>query len=66
MRIADHAIQQTTAPADWADRTRRVLTRDLLIRARHAQPTEQRKVEPIDVGVDYIEILCSPRNRFQQ
>ncbi len=45
MRIADHSIEQTTANGDWADRTRRVLTRDLLIRAHFAPPTEGRALQ---------------------
>src|SRR3954454_22096417 len=30
---------------DWADRSRRVLTRDLLVRAGHAQPGERRALQ---------------------
>ena len=33
---------------------------------RHPQPTEQRKREPIDVGVDHVKVSCPFRNRFQQ
>jgi len=40
VRVADHTSEQSTATGDWADRTRRVLTRDLLIRAHFAPPTE--------------------------
>ncbi len=40
MRIAEHAAGSNVAHGDWADRTRRVLTRDLLLRAHLAQPTE--------------------------
>ncbi len=43
---AEPADQATAAPAeDWADRTRRILTRDLLVRAAHARPGEARALE---------------------
>ena len=32
-------------PVDWADETRRILTRDLLVRAAHARPGEARALE---------------------
>src|SRR5262245_31150534 len=32
-------------PEAWAEQTRRVLTRDLLVRARHCQPTEGRALQ---------------------
>lgn len=35
----------TDGSSDWADQTRRVLTRDLLVRARHAQPGERAALE---------------------
>jgi DNA-directed RNA polymerase specialized sigma subunit len=40
VRIIEHAAGSTVAEGDWADATRRVLTRDLLLRAHRAQPTE--------------------------
>ncbi len=40
MRIVEHAAGSTVAEGDWADQTRRVLTRDLLLRAHVAQPAE--------------------------
>ena len=40
VRIVEHAAGSTVAEGDWADQTRRVLTRDLLLRAHRAQPTE--------------------------
>ena len=40
MRIVEHAAGSTVAVGDWAEQTRRVLTRDLLLRARLAQPME--------------------------
>ena len=41
MRATEHSSIGRAAPTgDWADRTRRVLTRDLLLRAHAAQPTE--------------------------
>lgn len=33
---------------------------------RDAQSAEQRKREPIDVGMDHVEVGCPSRNRFQQ
>ena len=33
---------------------------------RDAQPTEQRKVKPVDMGVDHVEIARPSRDRFQQ
>jgi hypothetical protein len=33
---------------------------------RHAEPTEQREGQPVDVGVDHIEVARPFRNRFQQ
>jgi len=36
------AVLERQDPADWALQTRRVLTRDLLVRASHAQPGESR------------------------
>jgi hypothetical protein len=32
----------------------------------HAEPGQQRQMQPIDVGVDRIELLRMPRYRFQQ
>lgn len=40
MRIVESAAGSSGADGDWADRTRRVLTRDLLLRAHLGQPTE--------------------------
>jgi len=40
VRIVEHAVGGPPTEGDWADRTRRVLTRDLLLRAHLAQPTE--------------------------
>jgi DNA-directed RNA polymerase specialized sigma subunit len=40
VRIVEHAAGSTAAEGDWADQTRRVLTRDLLLRAHVAQPAE--------------------------
>ena len=48
MRVVEQAPASTVAvesPADWADQTRRILTRDLLARAAHAQPGEARALE---------------------
>ena len=42
MRFADHAGGSTVAEGDWADQTRRVVTRDLLLRAHRAQTAESR------------------------
>jgi hypothetical protein len=39
-RAVDLAVDQAGARGDWADQTRRILTRDLLLRAHHAQPME--------------------------
>jgi hypothetical protein len=38
-------VHDPSPGADWADQTRRVLTRDLLVRASHAQPGEARALE---------------------
>jgi len=45
MRTADHSFGQAAAEGDWADQTRRMLTRDLLLRAHVAQPTEGHALE---------------------
>jgi hypothetical protein len=44
--ISDGARAGQPEPTgDWADQTRRVLTRDLLVRAAHARPTEARALQ---------------------
>ncbi|HEY3528546.1 MAG TPA: hypothetical protein VGK78_05305 [Nocardioides sp.] len=48
MRVVEQPPGSTVtekSPADWADQTRRILTRDLLTRAAHAQPGEARALE---------------------
>jgi DNA-directed RNA polymerase specialized sigma subunit len=40
VRITEELAMRPAPELDWADRTRRVLTRDLLRRAHRAQPTE--------------------------
>jgi hypothetical protein len=48
MRVVEQPPASTAAEesaADWADQTRRVLTRDLLARAAHARPGEARALE---------------------
>ena len=45
MRIAEHATGSSVAEGDWADQTRRVLTRDLLLRAHHAHPAESQALQ---------------------
>jgi DNA-directed RNA polymerase specialized sigma subunit len=46
MRVAEPtAAVETDGDADWATQTRRVLTRDLLLRAAHAQPGESRALQ---------------------
>ena len=40
MRLAEHSSGRPVAEADRAERTRRALTRDLLLRAAGAQPEE--------------------------
>jgi hypothetical protein len=41
--VSDEAAVDLTG--DWADQSRRVLTRDLLLRAAHAQPGESRALQ---------------------
>ena len=43
--VATPAPEEAAEAAAWADRSRRVLTRDLLVRARHARPGERRALE---------------------
>jgi DNA-directed RNA polymerase specialized sigma subunit len=43
MRIAEQSPARTGG--DWADQTRRVLTRDLLLRAARAQPAESHALQ---------------------
>jgi DNA-directed RNA polymerase specialized sigma subunit len=51
VRIIEHAAGrnapevEAVVEGDWADRTRRVLTRDLLRRAHRARPTEGRALQ---------------------
>jgi DNA-directed RNA polymerase specialized sigma subunit len=46
MRAAEPtAAAETDGDADWATQTRRVLTRDLLLRAARAQPGESRALQ---------------------
>ena len=45
MRIVEHAAAPTSVEGDWADHTRRVLTRDLLLRADGAHPAEGRALQ---------------------
>jgi DNA-directed RNA polymerase specialized sigma subunit len=46
MRVAEPtAAVETDGDADWATQTRRVLTRDLLLRAARAQPGESRALQ---------------------
>jgi hypothetical protein len=45
MRIAEQSPARRAAEGDWADQTRRVLTRDLLLRAAHAQPAESHALQ---------------------
>ena len=49
MRVAAYRQAEprsgSTSAVDWADQTRRVLTRDLLLRASHARPGEARALE---------------------
>jgi hypothetical protein len=44
MRVVHH-LSGSAPDADWAEQTRRVLTRDLLVRAAHAAPGEARALE---------------------
>lgn len=43
--IASVAPVESLTAGDWADETRRILTRDLLVRAAHARPGEARALE---------------------
>jgi hypothetical protein len=45
MRLAEHSSGRPVAEADWAEQTRRVLTRDLLLRAAGAQPAESHALQ---------------------
>ena len=45
MRLAEGSIGRGAAETDWADATRRVLTRDLLLRAARAQPAESHALQ---------------------
>ena len=45
MRIAEQSPAGRAAEGDWADQTRRVLTRDLLLRAARAQPAESHALQ---------------------
>jgi DNA-directed RNA polymerase specialized sigma subunit len=46
MRLAEGSVDRGgAAESDWADATRRVLTRDLLLRAARAQPAESHALQ---------------------
>ncbi len=45
MRIAEQSPARRAPEGDWADQTRRVLTRDLLLRAARAQPGESQALQ---------------------
>ena len=45
MRIAEQSPARRAAEGDWADQTRRVLSRDLLLRAARAQPAESHALQ---------------------
>ena len=45
MRLAEGSSGRVVGEGDWADATRRVLTRDLLLRAARAQPAESHALQ---------------------
>ena len=45
MRLAEDCPGRPVAEADWAEQTRRVLTRDLLLRAAGARPAENHALQ---------------------